>query len=155
MPKNRLPTGRLAAVGYVMLCLMAALLSNRAAAQQDAGTVIGLWRTADKVSIVDVQPCGQTVCGRLVSFPPIPGNPALNTDLCNLEILGGFTKQARNGWLDGWILDPESEELYQASLRTKSRDRLSVRAYVETERNGETVTWTRFTGTVKRCVPAE
>ena len=135
----------------IILCFSACASDAMAGTQAGNGEPEGLWRTEDNVSIVEIRKCGPSLCGYLVSFPPVPGEASLNAQLCNLQILGGFSKGRDGRWVDGWIAALEEDAVYQATLRAALPDRLEVRAYVENERDGETVIWSRHSGTVARC----
>lgn len=113
----------------------------------------GLWRTEDGVSVVEIAACGDSLCGHLVSFPHVPGDPALNAELCNLQILGGFKRDRPGRWVDGWVAALKEDKVYQAAIRAVTPDRLDVRAYEGSERYGETVVWSRHAGAVDRCTP--
>jgi len=135
------------------LCLffVACLPAAGAHGQGGTGDATGTWRTEDGVSIVEITPCGTSLCGHLVAFPPIAGDPSANAALCNLQILGGFHRGRDGRWVDGWVAAVEADEIYQASITVISPARLELRAYVGNERRGETVTWTRHAGAIDCC----
>lgn len=118
---------------------------------RDSG-VSGFWRSEDGVSIVEIRRCGDTLCGYLVSFPPVAGDPQADAELCNLQILGGFRQGEDRRWVDGWILDPEAEQAYRAELTPDGTVALDVRA--GDGLFGENVIWHREMAVDDRCTPA-
>ena len=145
---------RPATVLSVAAFLLAACSSGQhSRAQTSYGDPTGAWLTEDGVAVVEIARCGDSLCGHLVSFPPLPNDPAANAELCNLQILGGFKQGGDGRWVEGWITAIEEEEVYQAWVGAASVNRLKVRAYVERESYGETVTWSRQAGAFTRCAP--
>ncbi|HIP80052.1 MAG TPA: DUF2147 domain-containing protein, partial [Kiloniellaceae bacterium] len=118
-----------AMVAALVFSLAFAVHHAGSAAHAADGDATGFWRTEDGVSIVEIRACEESLCGFLVSFPPIPGEPSLNDELCNFQILGGFKKGGDGRWVDGWIVALEEEAVYQAALSTARPERLKVRAY--------------------------
>lgn len=104
---------------------LAALVTASAAAAAPA-PVTGRWLTVEGKAIVEVAPCGQSLCGRIVKvLKPRPGGPVVDANnpdanlrrrpIEGLAILTGF---AANGdrW-SGRIYDPESGKTYKSELR--------------------------------------
>lgn len=88
-------------------------------------SVTGRWLTVDGKALVEVAPCGQTLCGRIARvLKPRPGGPAVdannpdpaqrNRPIAGLVILSGFTPDG-NRW-KGRIYDPESGRTYRSEL---------------------------------------
>ena len=132
-----------------MLTMLAAL-AIAAAAPDDA--VIGRWRTETRNGIVEITPCGASICGRLIGSDGLRANPAL-TDLNNkdpsmrrrpldgLRILSGFTR-ADGAWDDGTIYNGEDGKTYGARVTPQDRDHLLVRGCIFVP-FCKTQTWTR------------
>ena len=99
-----------------------------AAAAAPNASIEGRWQTEARDAVVEIAPCGQSLCGRIVRFlktPPggIDQRDVKNPDaklrgrrLLGLSVLTGF---ARDG--DEWrgrIYDPKSGKDYRSVLET-------------------------------------
>ena len=116
-----------------MLRLIPAVIVSSLAAclpAQAAVSVSGLWLTTEKDSVVEISPCGPTLCGRIVRIlKPNPSgppkdihnpNPALRAQpIQGLAILTGF-KDAGKNW-EGTAYDPRAGKSYRSYL-TMMRD---------------------------------
>lgn len=87
---------------------------------------MGHWSTPSKHGVVEITPCGNSICGRLVSSDAIHASPdardthnsdaALrNQPLKGVTITGGFVR-AQNGWIGGTIYNPEDGHTYHATI---------------------------------------
>src|SRR5579871_3202802 len=105
--------GRMLAAAFG-LCLWAA-----AATAQQTSAVIGRWLSEERDGVIDIYPCGDKLCGRLVWIrDPLDKNgkpkvddqnpkPELrNRPRCNLVIMSDFVPTGENRWGDGWVYDP-------------------------------------------------
>ncbi|MFW2852623.1 DUF2147 domain-containing protein [Sphingomonas sp. TX0543] len=117
-----------------------------------ADTAIGRWRTETRNGIVEIQRCGASICGRLISSDKLRTDPALkdanNSDaklrdrpLKGLMILNGFT-QSGGAWSGGKIYNADDGRTYGAKITPLGRDSLSVRGCVFVPLC-KTQTWTR------------
>ena len=90
-----------------------------------APVVSGNWLTLGGKAIVQIAPCGQALCGRIVKIlKPDPGKPltdANNPDaalrsrpILGISILTGFTPGS-DRW-KGQIYDPQSGRTYRSEL---------------------------------------
>ncbi len=127
-------------------------------APQDA---VGVWLT-NRQAVIEIQPCGESLCGRLFwyvekrtgsdagrdSKNPSPKNRS--RPLCGLTLLGGFQPNA-TGWENGWIYDPRSGNTYSGTMEPDGPDRLKLRGYVGISLLGRTEVWTRAPADQKRC----
>lgn len=97
---------------------------------QAAVSVSGLWLTTEKDSVVEISPCGPSLCGKIVRIlKPNPDgppkdihnpNPALRGQpIQGLAILTGF-KDAGKNW-EGVAYDPRVGKSYRSYL-TLMRD---------------------------------
>lgn len=132
---------------------------SAAAAPQDA---FGIWRTADGDAAVEILPCGDSICGKLVWYREKRSGPDAGFDsrnpspenrtrrLCGLTMLGGFTRVA-GGWEGGWIYDPESGNSYRAAIEPDGPDRMKLRGYIGIPLLGRTEVWTRAPADQQRC----
>ncbi|SOB79367.1 Uncharacterized conserved protein, DUF2147 family [Sphingomonas guangdongensis] len=103
-----------------------ALLSAATAAGAAPAPVTGRWITQGGQAVVEVAPCGQQLCGRIVRIlKPRAGGPAVDANnpdkslrtrpIQGLAILTGFT--ADGDYWRGRIYDPESGRTYRSELR--------------------------------------
>jgi len=149
---------RVSSLGLVVLSL--AIIAPRAGAQQPP--VLGRWLSESGKGVVEIYPCADKLCGKLVwlAEPIRDGAPAVDRDnkdaaqrqrpLCGLMMLGDFRPLETNRWGDGWIYSPENGKTYRANM-TLDGDRLKLRGYVGIPLLGETQTWTRADPKLKGC----
>lgn len=105
---------RLSALG-LLAGLAAATFASPAAAQA-ADALSGHWRTADGAAIIRIQPCGQTLCGRLVwvvegadaQDERNPDRSKRSAPICGLNVFSGFRAGEGGRWTNGSIYDPEA-----------------------------------------------
>ena len=103
------------------LLLALALLAPGAAAQAPAADVTGLWIDHTGQGAVEIAPCGDRICGRVVWLKN-PGHKSKSGKLiCGTQILGDLQRQAGNAWESGWIYNPEDEERFSAALQADER----------------------------------
>ena len=97
--------------------------------------IAGRWLTAEGKAVVDIAPCGQSLCGRIARvLKPRPGGPAVdvkNPDpalrtrpMAGLVILTGVRPDG-DRW-SGRIYDPESGKTYRSEL-TRAGETLTVK----------------------------
>ena len=109
--------------------MIAPLLAALAvAAGGDSAAVAGLWKTpTDGGSIVRLEPCGDSLCGRIVTSPHIRANAdqrdVLNKDrslrgrqLRDLLVLK-VRHTAPGVWAEGWAYDPTDGGTYHGSMK--------------------------------------
>lgn len=136
---------RLMAPGLGVLLLA---LPARAAGQE---APIGRWLTEDGKAVIAIEPCGASLCGRIVgialSHPsnPIPTDHTGRTQ-CGLTII-------RDAVPDGteWraeIVDPRDGSVYRARMNLDGQRRLRVRGYIVIPLLGRTQVWTPFARTL-------
>jgi uncharacterized protein (DUF2147 family) len=137
------------------MALLALALASGAAAEGPApDSPVGRWLSESKRGVIDIEPCGDKLCGKLVWMiePLRNGTPAVdekNPDtalrtrpLCGLAMLGDFHQDKPDHWDGGWIYDPDSGKTYQAMF-TLDGQQLQLRGYVVNPYFGQTQTWTR------------
>jgi len=124
-----------------------------AAAAMSPDAAIGRWRTETRNGIVEVERCGASICGRLVSSDGLRTNPNMldinNKDtalrgrrLMNLQVLGGFTR-SDGGWSGGTIYNGEDGGTYRATVTPIDADHLKVKGCIIWPLC-KSQTWTRF-----------
>lgn len=130
--------------------LAIATLAVPAAAAAPAGSVEGRWTTRDRDAIVELAPCGASLCGQIIKFLKVPpggmgqrdiNNPDANLrqrKLLGLNVLSGFRRDG-NIWR-GRIYDPKSGKTYRSILEAKG-ERLIVKGCIGPFCKSQT--WTR------------
>ncbi|KEQ55247.1 DUF2147 domain-containing protein [Sphingobium chlorophenolicum] len=106
---------------------------------QAAQSIAGRWATVEGKAIVQIAPCGKTLCGRIEKIlKPTPGRP--QTDIKNpdptqrakpltgLALLTGF-EDAGDLW-KGSIYDPESGKTYNSKVSRNGDGTLKVQGCV-------------------------
>jgi uncharacterized protein (DUF2147 family) len=151
--------------------LMGLLLGQPAAAQApppveqldyivlDASTPTptGIWQDDSSRVWVQIQACGERLCGTLVWFKWPDGDdgrplvdlqnadPALrDRPLLGLTILRDLRRTAENRWEGGAIYNPENGIDYRARMSIEDDTTLRVRAYALLPLFGKTQIWTRI-----------
>ena len=118
----------------------ATLMAISAPAFADA-PVEGRWVTEDKDAIVEIKPCGSSICGRIVKFlkrPPTENpkdtkNPEVslrNRPIMGLAVLSGFRPDDDDGQYKGKIYDPKSGKTYKSYLSKRRNGTLKVQGCV-------------------------
>ncbi len=145
----------------------AAALAIGAAAAHGAARaedgVFGFWRVESGAAVVEIAPCGEQACGRIVGLrDPLgedgaPLRDRRNPDaalrdrpICGMALLGGFTRDD-DGWEGGTIYSAEDGETYSATMRLDAPDALRLRGYVGVPLFGATQRWTREAGPGGGC----
>ena len=116
--------------------IVAALLG----AAPSADSVVGQWKTETRNGIVDIQRCGPSLCGHLVTSDGIRTNPALpdanNKDatlrgrtLKGVLMLQGF-RWADGVWDGGTIYNAEDGKIYKARITSVDADHLVLRGCI-------------------------
>ena len=125
----------------------------------------GLWYDDTGNGAVEILPCGERLCGRIVWLrnpTDKAGQPVtdkLNPEpaqrqrpVCGLQVIGDLKPQRGGAWDEGWIYDPKEGKSYDVQLTLRARDRLQVLGYIGTKFLSETFIWTRAPTELKRCV---
>lgn len=140
------------------LCSVAALAMGLLAAPAAAARSLdprGTWLTANGHGVVEIDRCGDALCGRIVGIERGPADP-IPTDVhgqpqCGLTIITGEKPEADGSWL-GQVIDPRDGGRYQAKLWLDQKGNLKLRGFIGIPALGATQTWQRFTGRLaKEC----
>lgn len=122
-----------------------------------APTPTGIWQDDSGRVRVQIQACGERLCGTVVWFKWPDGDdgrplvdlqntdPALrNRPLLGLTILRNLRRTAENKWEGGAIYNPEDGVDYRARMSIEDDMTLRVRAYALLPLFGKTKIWTRI-----------
>lgn len=135
-----------------MLLTLIGLAIAAAPPPQSAEAAVGRWKTETRGGIVEIQRCGASICGRILTSDTLRTNPNLkdvknsdaalrNRPLRGLQILSGFT-QSGNGWTGGKIYNAEDGKTYGSDVTPSGAEQLKVRGCVF-KPFCKTQTWTR------------
>jgi uncharacterized protein (DUF2147 family) len=139
---------------FACALLLALLVTTSAGAQ--SVNPIGVWLHPNGRIQVEIAPCGDRWCGKLVWFKwpndaqglPLVDlknpDPALRSrPLLGLTILRGLRRTGERTWEDGKIYNAEDGANYNAEISYQDNGVMRVRAYVLLPLFGETEIWTR------------
>lgn len=130
-----------------------------------APTVNGVWIDDTGDGAIEIAPCGDSICGRIVwlrspmdkAGRPLtdgynPESANRKRPICGLPVIGDLKLQKSGAWDAGWIYDPKEGKSYDVELKLRSADRLQVLGYIGTKFLSETFIWTRAPANLPRCV---
>jgi uncharacterized protein (DUF2147 family) len=122
-----------------------------------APTPVGVWQDSSGRVRVEIAPCADQLCGKVVWFKKpndAKGAPLVdlrNTDpalrqrgLMGLAILYGLHRTGERTWDDGKLYNPDDGLNYQARLSIDPNGDLRLRAYVLIPLLGKTRVFTRI-----------
>jgi uncharacterized protein (DUF2147 family) len=111
-----------------------------ATATQAAVPITGKWVTAEKNAVVEIYPCGATICGKIAKFlvtPPQgtgqkdvnnPNKALRGRTLLGMNILSGFT--AKGDKWNGTIYDPKAGKTYRSVVYKGTSGNLIVKGCI-------------------------
>ena len=128
-----------------------------AALAQDAGSIVGLWKTFDDdtnqpAALVQISEQNGLFVGKVTKILDPSGLPtcAKCTDyrkdkpVVGMEILSGLKKDGENMYSGDRILDPDDGEIYRADIKLLDQgNKLDLRAYLGIPLIGRTQSWMR------------
>jgi uncharacterized protein (DUF2147 family) len=116
----------------------------------------GVWIIEGGVAAIELLPCGDQLCGRIVGLQnPVDAAGNARRDrynpiaakrealMCGLVVMQGFVPAGAGSWEGGSIYNPLDGQTYSGSLTVLSDNALRVRAYLGTPLFGRSQTWTR------------
>jgi uncharacterized protein (DUF2147 family) len=111
--------------------------------------IAGDWLTEGADGVIQIGPCPQGLCGRIVGIARGPTEP-MPVDVhgrpqCGLTILT-INPEPEGGVWHGQVTDPRNGKVYNAELRINPRGRLLMRGYIGIPLLGQTQVWQRFIG---------
>jgi len=131
-----------------------------------AASPLGLWYAEGGAAEVEIRPCSDGLCGRVVWLrSPIgdngcelhddknPDPAARGKPIIGLVVLHGLKQLDAEGrqWAGGTIYDPVSGRTYWCNARLDGDDRLFLRGFWGIQLLGRTTTWTRVGAEKRQC----
>jgi uncharacterized protein (DUF2147 family) len=131
-----------------------------------AASPVGLWYAEGGAAEVEIRPCSDGLCGRVVWLrSPIgddgcelrddknPDPGARGKTIIGLVVLHGLKQLDAEGrqWVGGTIYDPVSARTYACNARLDGDDRLFLRGFWGIQLLGRTTTWTRVGVEKRQC----
>ena len=148
----------------LIVLLVATAMNFLAAPAGAADDISGIWLTPERDGHVEIKPCGDSLCGHIVTIldPAVPpdSRDIYNEDsklrtrpICGLKILDGLKDQGES-W-DGSVYDPHEGRgrNYSVDVKLKNTDTLVLLGYLGVKLLGETQLWTRDRKAIRRCTP--
>ena len=133
---------------------LAAAVMALAALPALAASPFGVWQNEEGTAQVKVEPCGETICGKVVGLrEPLDKNgkpkvdwmnpdPALrNRPVMGLTVLHSFVPDGPDRWVNGTIYDPDSGNTYKSTMTVLPDGTAEVRGYVLLPVIGRTSYW--------------
>lgn len=124
----------------------------------------GIWIDDTGQGAVEILPCGDQLCGRIVWLKdpnakngrPLTDilNPDLNQrqrPICGLQVIGNLKRQSNGSWDNGWIYDPKEGKSYDVEISLRAPDKLQVTGYLGVKFLSESFIWTRASAELPRC----
>ncbi|HYM03366.1 MAG TPA: DUF2147 domain-containing protein [Stellaceae bacterium] len=143
---------------------VACLLPAPAAHGAEATSVAGLWLVEAKDAVVDIEPCGDKLCGTVVWLKqPRRRDGSVRLDdknpdaelrsrpVCGLELMNGFKSAGPNERKDGHIYSADEGATYSAKMALTDPNTLKVRGFIGISLFGKSQIWTRAPDDAARC----
>lgn len=124
----------------------------------------GLWMTDDGLGAVEIAPCGDKRCGRIVWMKnPLDARGKLQQDvnnpnddlktrpICGSEIINGLVRQSDQSWDVGTIYDPKDGDDHDVAAKLKSANELVITGYEGTKWLSKSFIWKRAPADLNRC----
>ncbi|MDX2288514.1 MAG: DUF2147 domain-containing protein [Hyphomicrobiaceae bacterium] len=109
----------------------------------------GVWLDHEGRGAVEIAPCGESLCGTVVWV-----RDAAQHNACGLQVLGGLRLVTSGVWDNGWILDPDAGEKFDAAITVRPDDTLEVVGYLGVKTLSETFEWRRAPTELALCASA-
>ena len=131
-----------------------------------AASPVGLWHAEGGAAEVEIRPCSDGLCGRVVWLRSPIGDDGCelrddkNSDpaargktIIGLVVLHGLKQLDAEGrqWAGGTIYDPVSGRTYSCNARLDGDNRLFLRGFWGIQLLGRTTTWTRVGAEKRQC----
>lgn len=126
------------------------------AISRQSDTAAGVWLHANKRIEIEIAPCGERLCAKVVwlkkpnNAEGLPLSDVKNPDaalrsrrVLGLQVLSGMRHSGPDTWADGMIYNPDDGSEYRATMFLKGDGALRIHAYVLVSMLGKTLVWTR------------
>lgn len=143
------------------LALLVGILPTLSSPQANAALdPTGFWYTEGQRAKVELAPCGNAICGKIISLKePIdpetkqpkldkhnPDEGKRNQPLIGMQNISGFKHEGDHKWSDGEIYDPKEGKTYSGYFTMTDPNKIELRGYVlGIPLFGKTQEWTRTT----------
>ncbi|MEM8843167.1 MAG: DUF2147 domain-containing protein [Pseudomonadota bacterium] len=130
----------------------------------NAAAPYGLWMTANKRAIVEIAPCSDSACGRIVWMANAfeddgspkrdmnnPDESLRSQPLCGITLVGDLMPREREAELYGFIYNPRDGKKYSARVSSLADDKIEMRGFLGLEIFGKSETWTRVAHRPSGC----
>ena len=117
-------------------------------------TPVGVWLHPDKRIEIEIAPCGERFCAKIVWFKRpnadngLPLADVKNKDLAlrtrpllGLNVLQNLRANGENNWDDGEVYNPDDGANYRAQMSIDNAGNLRIRAFVVLPLLGHTLIW--------------
>ncbi len=137
----------------LILPLLLALSAGAHAAPPSPTSPVGRWWTEDRDGVIDIAPCGQGLCGRIIgeNQPHDANGKSSMSDqgatYCGLTILRLTKKPNSNRWF-GTITNPDNNTVWQCEVWVGDDGFVHLRGYVLLTLLGQTQVWQPFHGSL-------
>lgn len=113
---------------------------------------LGRWLTEDRGGVIEIRPCGATLCGYITGLSEWPANGDVKRDWqgrpqCHSTLLAGLRLESDGRW-HGTVTNPEDGRTYSAEVWVPDGT-LRLRGYIGLPLLGSTQLWPPFHGSVK------
>lgn len=110
--------------------IAAMLLAPIGVQAQAAPELAGDWWTPGFGARVRIEPCGDTICGRIVWVWDTEPDIVDRTPLVGRKVIDGMRPVGSSRWSSGRLYNPEDGRHYQGSLHLRSAENLIVEGCV-------------------------
>lgn len=113
---------------------------------------VGRWFTGSDGGVIQIEPCGPNLCGRIIGLTPDHATDPMPLDYrgqpqCGFTIISDARKTGADEWT-GRITDPRNGNSYKVRLKVDSEGQLRVRGYVGLPLFGQTLIWLPYAGRI-------
>ncbi|HET9148012.1 MAG TPA: DUF2147 domain-containing protein [Acetobacteraceae bacterium] len=132
-----------------ILFLIAFLSAGMGPALAAPRSPVGAWVTASGGAVVQIEQCGNALCGHVSGIVLNPGTPMpvdwQGQPECGLQLLRPSSAGQDGSW-HGRIVDPRNGSAYHVEFHVDRQGRLHLRGYLGLPIFGETQIWHRYEG---------
>lgn len=124
----------------------------------------GFWRDSDGEVILEVLPCGQARCAKVVWLKSPLGPDGLplrdykNSDpklavrpVCGMDVITGMEKQSDGSWGGGTVYVPDVGMSFSGKALIQSPTEVKVTGYIGIPLFGASEVWTKVAAPADRC----